>query len=270
MRKPMYWFWALIFLSACSSLPPQPVTERYQGVTPAKPEAPVTQPAAKPSKPPSPLLVLDHKYFIVHYDPRFRLARYVTYTLTAEQLKKPAKKRRDKFFADPILTSLGQKAVTHKDYARSGYDRGHLAPAADFSFSQEASDATFVMSNMAPQTPNLNRDAWQRLEAKVRRWACGEEKISVITGPVLEEGLPRLPSGVPVPKQFFKIVVDETPPRKVLAFLYNQTDKGDVLNERVVPVREVEEKTQEDFQPLIEGGEMRAPSQVADWKEKDC
>lgn len=214
----------------------------------------------------TPLVTLDHGYFTVSYDSRMKLAKFVTYTMTAERLRLHRAKRHDRFRKDPALTDgYGPEA-----YAKSGYDRGHLAPAADFSFEQNANDETFVMSNMAPQRPALNRRAWKKLEAQVRRWACGEEKVTVITGPVVSEKPEYLESGVPIPERFFKIVVDETPPRKVLAFVYKQTDRDETPNERTVPVEAVEDLIREKFENVPRGNDLRAPAQVAGWKEDDC
>lgn len=214
----------------------------------------------------APLVTLDHKYFAVHYDARLKLAKFVTYTMTAEQLRLHRAKRHDRFRKDPaLIDGYGPEA-----YAHSGYDRGHLAPAADFSFDQAANDETFVMSNMAPQRPNLNRRAWKELEAQVRRWACGEEKVTVITGPILSDKPEYLASGIPVPERFFKIVIDQTPPRKVLAFLYKQTDRDETPAERTVPVGTIEELIQQNFDEIPRETEVRAPAQTSPWKEDDC
>lgn len=218
--------------------------------------------------------VLDHKYFKIVYDTRKRMAKYVTYELKAHQLRRPKAKRRDKFRADPLLVKRKLPYVEPFEYSRSGYDRGHLAPAADFSWSQEAQDLTFVMSNMVPQKPNLNRDAWRRLEEKVRRWACGEEHITVVTGPVLEKdarNLPKLKSGLVVPRQFFKIVIDETPPKKSVAFIFNQTDKGDVIAQRTVSATALARVSGVQLPPgLLNQPGLRSPASLEEWKEKDC
>lgn len=213
------------------------------------------------------LIELNQKYFVVQYDPEYKLAKYVRYTMTAEQLRIHSAKRRDKFHPDPQLPVKLQ--VTPKEYSRSGYDRGHLAPAADFSYSQEANDATFVMSNMAPQTGNLNRNSWKDLEEQVRRWACGEEKVTVITGPIFAPEMAHLKSGLVIPPQFFKIVIDETPPRKVLAFIYNQSDRGKLVPQRMVPLQEVLDKIHEKFSADFQEP-IRQPSQLNTWKEKNC
>lgn len=56
-------------------------------------------------------------------------------------------------------------------YARSGYDKGHLAPAADFAHSRSEMAATFDYINCLPQRPSLNRGEWKRDETKVRKWS---------------------------------------------------------------------------------------------------
>jgi len=55
-----------------------------------------------------------------------------------------------------------------KDYCRSGYDRGHMVPAADQTFSQEAMNETFYLSNICPQNAHLNRVYWSKIEKSIR------------------------------------------------------------------------------------------------------
>lgn len=218
--------------------------------------------ATAPKRPAPKYLILDHQWFTVHYDQNLRLARFVEYTLTRESLAHKLGKRKDHFRPDPQLVARKIPFATPEEYKHTGFDRGHLAPAADFSFSQKANDETFVMSNMAPQTKKLNRGAWLELEQSVRRWACGEGKIRVITGPVLAKSDPRLPSGLPIPQRFFKIVVDETPPRKTRAYLHSQTDPRKSSEERRVSVKEIESVTGLSFPGL--------PKEAGVWKAEDC
>lgn len=231
------------------------------------------RPSAGVFKAPSELLILDHQFFKVAYDPSFRLARYVEYVGTSESLKKKKAKRRNRFFTDPQLVKLGLDAVKKAEYLHSGYDQGHLAPSADFSFSQEANDETFVLSNMAPQKPALNRDAWRHLEGRVRKWICGEGRVRVYSGPVLEAGLSMIGNRLPIPKHFFKVLLDETPPKKVIAFLYGQEDKGDVYRRRVVPYAKVKELVELPLEQTLSQSELRILEEkpnLATWKEKNC
>ncbi|KKK52962.1 hypothetical protein LCGC14_3099610, partial [marine sediment metagenome] len=78
-------------------------------------------------------------------------------------------------------------SATLSDYKGSGYDRGHIIPAADMKWSPDAMSASFFMSNMSPQDPSFNRGIWKKLEEQVREWAVGNREIYVVTGPVLTE-----------------------------------------------------------------------------------
>jgi DNA/RNA endonuclease G (NUC1) len=217
-------------------------------------------------------MVLDHKYFVVHYDKSYRLARYVNYTLTADQLKKSKPgAREDDFRADPMLATFKSTSVTPKEYLHSGYDQGHLANSKDFSYSSEANSATFVMSNMAPQKPNLNRNAWLKLENQVRKWACGENQVTVITGPILKKDLKKLKSGLVIPEKFFKIVLDETPPKKSLAFIYTQADKGDMMAKRQVSVADLKAEILPQLEAKDRPDFTKYPEEpIANWKSIDC
>lgn len=57
------------------------------------------------------------------------------------------------------------------DYAYSGYDRGHMCPGGDCNWSEDGRDETFLLSNMCPQNPNLNRGDWKEIEIACRKWA---------------------------------------------------------------------------------------------------
>jgi endonuclease G len=208
-------------------------------------------------------VILDHTWFKVHYDPSIRLARYVEYTLERNQLTTKSARRRNKFIPDPILVKSNLPYVTTKEYVKTGYDRGHLAPSADFTFSQTANDETFVMSNIAPQTHHLNAGAWEKLEEQVRRWACGEEKVTVITGPIFHGNDPKLPSGLLIPQRFFKIVIDETPPRKTIAYIFHQRDPRTAMAYREFPVSEVERESGLTFP-------VDFPIGSGKWKSEDC
>lgn len=265
----------IFFVSSCATRPPEMVSASKQKnkkevVTKVKETA--VRPAVA-AKAPADVIMIDHQYFKIAYNFKRRLPEYVTYQLTADHLKSKSAEKNNKFIPDPFLVNKNIPYVVTAEYAKSGYDRGHLAPSADFAWSQEANNMTFVMSNMAPQTPGLNRDAWKRLEDQVRKWACGEEKVTVITGPVLAENLPKLKGGLEIPQDFFKIVIDETAPKKVIAFLYHQTDKGNILLQRMVPIKRLEAVTGLAFNqnfPELKNDKMRLPASIEEWKEGDC
>lgn len=97
---------------------------------------------------------------------------------------------------------------TPNDYKRSGYDRGHLVPAGDMSFSELAIKSTFLMTNITPQKPELNRCAWLRLENSIRNWCQLNSNLKIKTGTLfLNEEQPKLiKQKIPIPDAFYKAV----------------------------------------------------------------
>lgn len=238
--------------------------------TPTKPQIDVTDSVGiqTQSLPAKNIKTLDHKYFVIAYDTEYRLARYVSYDLTADQIKKSIPgSRKDSFRQDPLLK--GTPAVVRvEEYEKSGYDKGHLANSADFTYSPEANRATFLMSNMVPQKPLLNQQAWRFLEEQVRFWACGEKSIKVITGPILKDNLPRLKSGLSIPQEFFKIVLDETAPKKMLVFVYSQEDANIAHDKKLVSSKEFKTKIQ---QQIPDRDFTSYPLEnLSNWKSEDC
>lgn len=77
----------------------------------------------------------------------------------------------------------------------------------------------------------------------MRTWICGEEKLTIFTGPILNDKLPRHEKGISIPERFFKVVFDETPPLKSIAFIYSQSDKGNPILDRRSSIEEVENET---------------------------
>ena len=91
-------------------------------------------------------------------------------------------KRSDDFRPDPLIPE--EYRVRPEDYAKSGFDRGHMAPAGDMAWSAEAMSDSFYMSNMSPQRPACNRRTWKDLESAVRSWTMEYEIVEVFTGPI--------------------------------------------------------------------------------------
>lgn len=225
-------------------------------------------------------VLLKHTYYTIDYDSSLRLPRKVEYTLTAESLsQKVAKRKQTKFHEDPLLTDRSIASVHVAEYKgqkgkRALYDKGHMAPANDFAFSQEAMNDTFVMSNMVPQKPKLNEVAWKTLEAQVQKWACGEKRVTVITGPIIEDEMKSLDGGLAVPERFYKVVVDETPPRKVIGFIYSQEDTRPKIHaQRMVAVAQIERESREDFKDELKGlppASLEQKGDLSDWAEANC
>lgn len=271
----------MVLLAGCATKPPSPEpTGPGIHVEVEKPKEPGQfEPYAKRTKLPGILdvqgvEVLKHTYYTVYYDTGYKLARHVTHRLKREDLGTRTGKRKDNFKIDPMLKERGLPylalSVYRKNKVDSPYAPGHLAPAADFARSQKAMDESFYMSNMVPQEDAMNAPTWVELEDQVRFWACGEREILIITGGFLKPGLKMLSTGVPIPAQMFKVIIDETPPRKMIGFVYNQSDRGKVMRERVVPVAKIQESAGYSLKNDVEGLEKLKDSGIEEWKSEDC
>ena len=142
-------------------------------------------------------------YFHSTYDVSLQLPARVLWTLHAGDIGQNLREPSWRFTSDLPDYIMSAR---HSDYRHTGFDRGHLCPAKDRSFTKEALRATFVMSNVAPQTPALNRGAWKATEDSCRRLAMLYDSITVLACPVfLPADTVRIgTAGIGVPHAFFK------------------------------------------------------------------
>ena len=193
--------------------------------------------------------VLYNPYFALAYNEEHEQAEWVAYKLVGAQLEQPWVDRSDNFLPDPQVKS---KSATPYDYKNSGYDRGHLVPAADMAFSEDAMQYTFLMSNISPQSKNFNKGIWRELEELVRTWAKQNTELYVVTGPVLTQQPKGAigENGVSIPTAFYKVLLDMTEPQlKGIGFVIPNEVSYDPLYKFAVSIDEVEELTQIDFFP---------------------
>lgn len=134
----------------------------------------------KPLLPESYLLLKKEGYWIM-YDPRTRIAHYVYERLTKASLEKNAGRAAGgSFKVDHEVPELNRGKGT--DYTKSGYDKGHLRPAANAPSSNKAMEDTFLFSNAYPQKPSLNRGYWKKFEGYIRQLIADHDLIEVFTG----------------------------------------------------------------------------------------
>jgi endonuclease G, mitochondrial len=208
--------------------------------------------------------VVAYTQFTLSYNEDHEQAEWVAYELTKEEAEM-SRDRCDCFASDQ---SIDTKSAKQRDYTSSGFDRGHLAPAADNNMSDEANRESFLFSNMSPQLPYFNRNgAWVNLEEWVREKAIEFEKVYVVTGPVFVNNLGTLGNNeVTIPGYFYKVLLrfDGTTP-KTIAFLLPQDNAVGELSEYVVTVNTIESLTGLDFYPeLANSTENRVESQYAE------
>lgn len=194
--------------------------------------------------------IIERPYYTLRYSEAHEQAIWVAYKLSADSLNQKKFPRKDNFREDPRVRT-GSAELS--DYKVSGYDRGHLAPAADFSYDEFALSQTFYMSNMSPQVASFNRGIWKKLEEKVRLWAMEDSEIYVVTGPILNKEFTTIGSNeVSVPEQYYKIILDVHKPEiKAIAFLLQNEKSSDSLETFVVSIDQIEMLSGLDFFPSM-------------------
>lgn len=195
--------------------------------------------------------VILNPYYALSYAEDYEQAEWVAYELTGERLRMPWVERTDNFMPD---TKITRASASPEDYRHSGYDRGHLVPAADMAFSEEAMASTFLMSNISPQSRNFNKGIWRELEELTRDWAKKNDALYVVTGPVLTEE-PKAYIGeneVAVPTAYFKVLLDYNEPQiKGIGFILPNEVSYEPLFKYAVTIDEVERQTGLDFFPNL-------------------
>lgn len=192
--------------------------------------------------------IIKHTYYSLSYSESHEQAEWVYYMLTKEMVQ-GVQKRKDQFRSDPSVTT---GSATLLDYKGSGYDRGHLAPAADMKLNQISMSESFYMSNMSPQEPSFNRGIWKKLEGKVRDWAL-EEDTNVVTGGVLTSSKGAIGANeVTIPKYYYKVIYDPTDEQKMIALILPNEKSNEQLINYVVSVDSVETLTGIDFFPDLD------------------
>ena len=198
--------------------------------------------------------ILERMTYTVSFNSELNLPNWVAWELTPEKLVE-REGRTNKFEPDPDIRPEAD-AVTTDDYKGSGYDRGHMCPAADNRWHWRAMIQSFYMTNICPQTHKLNGGDWKELEDKCRNWAQQEGSVYIVCGPLLDPNVEHKTIGsdhrVTVPERFYKVVLCtacKTP--RAIGFVF-KNDKGNhPLSYYACSVDEVESLTGIDFFPNL-------------------
>ena len=190
--------------------------------------------------------VIHRTGYTLAYDAKTRTPQWVAWELTKKETQGTVERSND-FQPDPDVK--GAKVVT-KDYSHSGYDRGHMAPAADMKWSKKAMKESFYMSNICPQDHNLNTSDWSELENKSRQWARRFGKVYIVCGPIYNGKRNEYIGDhrVKVPDAFFKVVLINEKKKQCAMGFYFENEAGErKLQEYLVPVDRLEQLTGMDF-----------------------
>ena len=193
--------------------------------------------------------VISHAAYTLEYNETHEQSSWVAYVLTKEKTVRVAE-RTNKFLSDPMVKT---GSADNGDYSKSGYDRGHLAPAADMGWSAKTMAESFYFSNMSPQVPAFNRGIWKRTEELVRTWAIAYDSLYVVTGPVLNGNLPSIGANhVSIPHYYYKVILDyHRPEVKAIGIIMPNAASSETIQHFAVSVDSVEHLTGIDFFPLL-------------------
>ncbi len=212
------------------------------------------------------LEIIEHAGMVLGFDCVYKMASWVFHVLTPDVSSGNVSRTNDfrmdesascgsTFEADYFLKTQNADGTTK--YDGFGYDRGHLAPSADFRWSASALSESYYYSNMTPQHPDFNRGSWASLEGLLRKIVEQEKKqFYILTGPILSEDLPFIEKSVnklKIPELHYKIIVDasaENP--RGMAFLMPNKKCEDRLSAYVISIDSLEKLTGIDFFPDLD------------------
>lgn len=206
--------------------------------------------------------IVRHKHFFLSYSEKHEQAEWVAYYLTSDPNNRHNFER-PYFKQDPLVDT---ESAHWKNYKDTGFDKGHLVPAADMKFSEDAYNETFLTSNVSPQNREFNAGIWNRLEQKVRYWADKHTAVFVVTGSILHDNLVTIgDEEVSVPDYFFKIIVRVQNDALVMIPFLVPNEKSDApLYHFATTIDKIEEITRVNFnQKLSEKIEEKVEKELS-------
>lgn len=218
-----------------------------------------------------------HKGLILSFNEKTGQAAWVTHIISPDIIQGSVGRTND-FRDDPLVEGEAiESDYFLKDlqldstyaYDGFGYDRGHLAPSADFRWSLKALSESYFYSNMSPMHPDFNREAWAEMEGVLRAYVeRNKTALYVVTLPVIEENAKRIERGthrLPIPSEFIKVVMD--PQRgKGVAFKMPNKNLEDPLSAFCYSIDDIEAYVSLDFFPNVQGEEeLENDFDIQDW-----
>lgn len=215
----------------------------------------------------TPEQILERTGYVASYNKTNLLPNWVAWHLTAERTEGSAKRSGVDFAED---TEVPEPRATDWDYYNSGYDRGHMCPAADNKWSKKAMEESFLFTNMCPQNGNLNRGDWNEMEMACRKWAKKYGDLYIVCGPILYKGKHKTigKNKVVVPEAFFKVVLRTGDNPQAIGFIYKNTSGNRPKDSYVNTVDEVERITGIDFFSSLPDNvekNVEATADIANW-----
>jgi endonuclease G len=199
---------------------------------------------------------IQHPGYSVLYSRSLKAPLVVQWTLTKKDLVCSLKFKRKnlKFHNDPNYPEAGDMTT---DYRKSGFDKGHMCPAADRACSETSLFDTFCYTNCTMQRPGLNRIKWEQLESATRKWVLeGHDSLILFSGPIFGKAPEYMGvHNVAIPIAFYKIIF-EPQSGKSVSYIMQNTKCDLKLNEYATTLTDVEIKSGLRF-PSLTGYRMK-------------
>lgn len=213
-------------------------------------------PAGQPSMPRSSDPIICHvepyssfPVFLIGYNTKNKDPYWVAYHLTKSHVENPIYPRTNNFVPDPDFDANKQASVS--DYANSGYDRGHMDPAADNQWGKKAEDFSFYFSNIVPQNHACNAGIWATLEQDVRTWTSLRGNLYVVTGPIFSSNPKTIGSGVVIADSLYKVIYDQDTDEVISFIIPDKNIDSSKLPLYLASVTDVEKATGITFLPNL-------------------
>jgi len=191
--------------------------------------------------------LLDYEGMTVSFNPQTHQPNWVAWELLESETDGDRTRKDAQFAPDPEVAASAYPS----DYTNSGFDRGHMAPAGDMKWSATAMRQSFYMTNICPQSGELNRGTWNRIEEKCRQKATADSALIIVCGPIFEpdEAVQRIgQTGVAVPRRFFKVILSPyTDPPTAIGFILPNGRVPGGMQTHAVSVDSVEAVTGHNF-----------------------
>ncbi len=201
-----------------------------------------------------PSKIFERICYTVSYNIVTRQPNWVMWQLSSDHVMKRKDDVWNEYHEDVEIEENNKSTLA--DYASSRYDRGHMCPGGDCNWNDEGREETFLLSNMCPQNPNLNRGDWKEIEIACRKWAQTYGCVYIVCGPIFfksQEHERIGPNKIPVPEAFFKVVFrpDSIDP-KGIGFICRNTDGNRKKDFYVNSIKQVERVTGYKFYPKLD------------------
>jgi endonuclease G len=199
--------------------------------------------------------IVNFTYITISYNQDNNIPNYVGECLTYDRTLGTIP-RNQRFKSYPAITS-----IKHETYTGTGYDRGHMAPAADFKSTSEGMNDSFSILNVAPQLPRLNRQYWEKLEAFVRKKSIDADEVFVVTGTIISKHSKKV-NGITVPDAFYKAIIGIKGNKNVMsaAWIYHNVETQQSIRDCMMTIDELEAKIGLDLFPTI--GDSKTESRI--------